>query len=179
MPTTETHTTLPVARIIEDSLETQGYYEGVRFNAMKHKIQSRHTVLSHEDDDVYRELVTALMTELQPIEPTEAHLVEELAGIMWRQRRVLLAEGAAINRGLHFAAYHRSDLVKAAAPLDFDLAESDSIQRHFLSKTPDEVTARQRETKDDLQGALRAKDILESGGSDVYEAALDQREHGV
>ncbi len=35
---------------------------------------------------------------------TEVHLVEELAGIIWREQRVFLAERAAINRGLRFTS---------------------------------------------------------------------------
>jgi hypothetical protein len=35
---------------------------------------------------------------------TERHLIEELATIIWRKRRVLLAEGAKINEGLKSAA---------------------------------------------------------------------------
>ena len=37
------------------------------------------------------------MEEYQLTGATEAHLVEELAGILWRKQRVLMAEGAAIN----------------------------------------------------------------------------------
>jgi hypothetical protein len=32
--------------------------------------------------------------------PTEEHLVEEVAGILWRKRRLRLAEAAAHRRGL-------------------------------------------------------------------------------
>ena len=42
----------------------------------------------------------ALVAEHQPSGPTEEHLVEELAGILWRKRRLRLAEAAAIRQGL-------------------------------------------------------------------------------
>ncbi len=40
------------------------------------------------------ETCTALVTEHRPEGPTEEHLVEELAGIIWRKRRVRMAEAA-------------------------------------------------------------------------------------
>ncbi len=38
--------------------------------------------------------MAALIEEHQPAGMTEVHLVEELAGIIWRKRRVLQVEGA-------------------------------------------------------------------------------------
>ncbi len=65
--------------------------EVTRFNALKHGILSRYTVLPWEDEDEYRVLVDALVVEHAPSGPTEEHLVEELAGILWRKRRLRLA----------------------------------------------------------------------------------------
>src|SRR5829696_7729070 len=45
-------------------------------------------------------VLEALAAEHQPRGPTEEHLVEEIAGIMWRKRRLRLAEAATIRRGL-------------------------------------------------------------------------------
>jgi hypothetical protein len=42
----------------------------------------------------------ALAAEHAPQGPTEEHLVEVLAGILWRKRRLRLAEAAAHRRGL-------------------------------------------------------------------------------
>ena len=75
-------------------------YEIVRFNALKHGILSRYTVLSHENHADYESLVNSLMDEHLPAGATEQHLVEELASVIWRKRRVLQAEGATINKGL-------------------------------------------------------------------------------
>src|SRR5262249_20409875 len=48
--------------------------------------------------------------EYVPQGPTEEHLVEEIAGIMWRKRRLRLAEAAAHRRGLEetLASYHET-----------------------------------------------------------------------
>jgi hypothetical protein len=71
-----------------------------RFNALRHGVLSRYTVLPWENVDEYRALVAALAAEHAPQGPTEEHLVEELAGILWRKRRLRLAEAAAHRRGL-------------------------------------------------------------------------------
>ncbi len=63
-----------------------------RFNALRHGVLSRFTVLPWEDEQEYQALVSALVAEHAPQGPTEEHLVEELVGILWRKRRLRLAE---------------------------------------------------------------------------------------
>ena len=70
-----------------------------RFNALRHGVLSRYTVLPWESADEYRAVVEALVAEHAPQGPTEEHLVEEIAGILWRKRRLRLAEAAAHRRG--------------------------------------------------------------------------------
>src|SRR5215510_1204678 len=81
-----------------------------RFNALRHGVLSRYTVLPWEHADEYQAIVTALVAEHAPQGPTEEHLVEEIAGIMWRKRRLRLAEAAAHRRGLDgtLAPYHET-----------------------------------------------------------------------
>jgi len=80
-------------------------YEAVRYNAMKHGVLSRYTVLSHENHADYESLVNSLMDEHLPAGATEQHLIEELASVIWRKRRVLQAEvWAAANLGGNLAA---------------------------------------------------------------------------
>ena len=74
--------------------------ELTRFNALRHGVLSRYLVLPWEDADQYDALVASLTAEHQPRGPTEEHLVEELAGVLWRKRRLRLAEAAAHRRGL-------------------------------------------------------------------------------
>src|SRR6266516_2001428 len=88
--------------------------EITRFNALKHGVLSRYTVLPWEDADEYRALVAALTTEHAPLGPTEEHLVEEVAGIVWRKRRLRLAEAAAHRRGLEGTFTSHRDTVKMA-----------------------------------------------------------------
>ncbi len=72
-------------------------------------------------------LVAALVAEHAPQGPTEEHLVEELAGILWRKRRLRLAEAAAHRRGLDdtFASYRKT--VKVALAHLHDAGESERV----------------------------------------------------
>ncbi len=76
-------------------------YAVTRFNAVKHAVLSRYTVLPWEDESEYGELLEAFVAEHEPEGPTETHLVEEIAGIVWRKRRLRLAECAAYRQGLN------------------------------------------------------------------------------
>src|SRR4051794_32350048 len=71
-----------------------------RFNALRHGVLSRYTVLPWENPEEYQVLVAALVAEHVPQGVTEEHLVDELAGVLWRKRRLHLAEAAAHRRGL-------------------------------------------------------------------------------
>jgi hypothetical protein len=91
-----------------------GNYEFARFNALRHGVLSQYTVLPWEDGDEYRALIEALAAEHSPHGPTEEHLVEELAGIIWRKRRLRLAESAAHHRALERTTEPNRETVKAA-----------------------------------------------------------------
>jgi len=77
---------------------TIGGTEITRFNALRHGVLSRYTVLPWEDAAEYRDLLASLVVEQAPYGPTQEHLVEELAGILWRKRRLRLAEAAPPTR---------------------------------------------------------------------------------
>ena len=106
-------------------VETVGT-EITRFNALRHGVLSRYTVLPWEDAEEYRTLVAALVEEHAPYGPTEEHLVEELAGVMWRKRRLRLAEAAAHRRGLDgtLASYRETAKVALAHLKATDDAET-------------------------------------------------------
>ena len=91
-----------------------GNYELTRYNALRHGILSQHTVLPWEDGEEYRTLLEALVTEHNPQGPTEEHLVEELAGIIWRKRRLRLGESAAHHRALQRTTELFQETAKAA-----------------------------------------------------------------
>ena len=93
-------------------------YETTRFNALGHGVLSRHTVLPWEDRSEYERLLDALAAEHAPDGPTEEHLVEELAGIIWRKRRLRMAEAAVYQEKLrHDATGYQTEHLVAAALL--------------------------------------------------------------
>lgn len=158
-------------------------YANVRFNALKHGVLSRHTVLAHEDGAEFADLLAALAAEHQPVGPTETHLVEELAGAIWRKRRVLQAEGATINRGLLAVSKARHDRpgdndgpARAAVPFEPRMADtrlnSPVELAEAIRETPAETSQRAAEADDDLKATLRAAEILRRGGARAYDRAL-------
>ena len=68
------------------------------------------------DVDEYNALLAALVAEHAPQGPTEEHLVEELVGILWRKRRLRLAEAAAYRRGLDSTSPPTADSEGGARP---------------------------------------------------------------
>jgi hypothetical protein len=149
-----------------------GNYEPVRFNAMKHGVLSRHVVLPHEDRVEFDKLLSALISEHQPGGATELHLVEELAGILWRKRRVLMAEGASINQGLKSSVRNAEGVIPAAAPFEKGLSAKGTDLRDLLDMSPHEVAEHQRDAEHDLQATWKAGGILRRGGAKAYEKAL-------
>ena len=147
---------------------TVGNYEPVRFNAMKHGILSRLAVLAHEDHAEFDDLLAALIDEHRPAGMTERHLVEELATIIWRKRRVLMAEGAKINEGLRSAVDSASSVIKSAAPFQRGVGDAHTDLRDLLDGTPEEILERQQDTALDLAATRKAAAILRKGGTNAY-----------
>ncbi len=156
----------------EASVARSGNYEPVRFNAMKHGILSRLAVLAHEDHAEFDNLLAALIDEHRPAGMTERHLIEELATIIWRKRRVLLAEGAKINEGLKCAVNSSASVIKSAAPFQRGLVGENADLREFMDGTPEEIAERQRDAALDLAATQKAAAILRKGGPNAYTKAV-------
>lgn len=147
-------------------------YEGVRFNAMKHGILSRYTVLSHESHADYESLINSLMNEHLPAGPTEQHLIEELASVIWRKRRVLQAEGATINKDLKESARSVEAVFQAAAPFELGMSGANTRIQDLMDRSREDVSESLRETRHDLEAAKMAIAILRKGGKRAYNKAL-------
>lgn len=150
---------------------TTSNYEPVRFNAMKHGILSKLAVLAHEDHTEFDGLLAALIDEHRPAGMTERHLIEELATIIWRKRRVLLAEGAKINEGLISAVTSPKSVMRAAAPFQHGMSGENVDLREFMDSNPEEVAERQRNAALDLAATQKAAAILRKGGPNAYTKA--------
>ena len=160
-----------VACVVADSETPNGSYEAVRFNAMKHGILSRLAVLAHEDAGEFADLLAALLDEHQPAGMTERHLIEELATIIWRKRRVLLAEGAKINEGLKSAANSSKTVMASAAPFQRGMASETTDVRDLLDLTPEDIAESQKSVALDLAATKKAAAILRKGGPNAYAKA--------
>lgn len=91
-----------------------GSFAVTRFNAVRHGVLTRDALLPWEDPSEFEALLQALVDEHRPVGPTEEHLAEEIAGVIWRKRRLRLAERAAHQRGLQEGAKTWRDLSGAA-----------------------------------------------------------------
>jgi hypothetical protein len=140
-----------------------------RFNALRHGILSRYTVLPWEDATEYEAILAGLTAEHNPKGPTEEHLVEELAGIIWRKRRLRLAEAAVHHRGLQDALQPFRETAKAAlVHVEGRHSELAAAAVHASAQTCDELT----ELDADEALTKAALEILGTTRNDAYEAAL-------
>ena len=169
MNTTTTNNTAPLMPTADAKPPA---YEAVRFNALKHGILSRYTVLSHESHADYESLVNSLIDEHLPAGATEQHLIEELASVIWRKRRVLQAEGATINQGLKVSARSAKTVIPAAAPFEIGLSGASTDIRNLMDLTSEEVAESQQITRHDRDATNKAGHILRNGGDRAYGKAM-------
>jgi hypothetical protein len=68
-----------------------------RLNSRKHGLTAKMLVIAYEDANQFEELRADLMDEYDPQSALECELVERLAGILWRLRRVPFFEAAILD----------------------------------------------------------------------------------
>jgi len=157
-----TKTTSPPLRELHDG------YDASRFNALRHGVLSVHTVLPWEDKAEYEALLNALVEEYAPHGPTEEHLVEEIAGVIWRKRRLRLAEAASHRRGIEKATGPFSDTLKTALNQVERLGPIiDAVSATFSVTAKDLAELKRRNAS-----LLLALEILRVGKPGAYDAAL-------
>lgn len=161
------YVTTPPART-----DTESGTELTRFNALRHGVLSRYTVLPWEDGAEYRDLLNALVAEHRPSGPTEEHLVEELAGVLWRKRRLRLAEAAAHHHGLQRTLSPHRDTMKAAL-VHVDVRDTQEQVVDAIRLTPADAADELADMAADEVQTRAALAILDAPGrNDGYEAAL-------
>ena len=146
----------------------------IRFNALRHGVLSCYTVLPWEDAGEYHDLVAALVVEHGPQGPTEEHLVEELAGVLWRKRRLRLAEAAAHRRGLDGTLNSYRETVKVAL-VHLDATDQSESVVDAIRATAAGTEGDVRQMQEDEAMTRRALDLLGSRRNDRYEVALAAR----
>jgi hypothetical protein len=142
-----------------------GGYANSRFNAVRHGVLSAHTVLPWEDKAEYEAVLGALVEEYPPHDPIEDLLIEEIAGVIWRRRRLKLAEAAVHQRGLEETAGPFSNTLSRA------LIQVEPII-DAATGTPSGTIEDLAELKNRQASAQKAREILDAGKAGAYEAAL-------
>lgn len=116
----------------------------------------------------YTTLLGALVEEHSPSGPTEEHLVEELAGVLWRKKRLRLAEAASYHRALERTTDSSRGTARAA--LVVTSITSKVEVKAAIKSTPAAAQRELAELKDDEQMTRAAIAAVAAGGT--YEAAL-------
>ncbi len=110
-------------------------------NALKHGVLSKHAVSQYEDKEEYEALLQQLIADLEPDAAIECVLVERLATLFWREKRLAESEANQIDR-LHAEAL--------AFPLA-DLGRDHGFKSQYLIGRYQGMLGRQaRETLHDL-----------------------------
>jgi hypothetical protein len=111
------------------------------------------------------------VVEHKPQGPTEEHLVEELAGVIWRKRRLWLGERAAHHRALRRASDPYQHTAEAALINVAGDVEANCIGDAI--RATEEQTAEERaDLEDDRVMTEEAIRILASPSSSAYSRAL-------
>jgi len=141
---------------------TEGY-AGSRFNAVRHAVLSELTVMPWEDEAEYVKLLEALVEEYGPRGPTEDHLLEEIAGVIWRKRRLRLAEAGSY--------WTNVDKATDFSSITFNKQRVRPILEALVT-TPAETAKDIVEVQNRMASIKRAGEILMANKAGAYEAAM-------
>jgi hypothetical protein len=99
---------------------TQQGKERSKYNAATHGIFSKVVVLKGESHAEFDALLNGLRSDHQPVGTLEELLVEKLAALFWRNRRLLIAEGAEIRARSEFIEWDGNESRRTTdPPIDF------------------------------------------------------------
>ncbi len=91
--------------------------EKSKHNALKHGILSAVTLLKGEPRKEFDSLLNGFRNDFRPEGQVEALLVEKLASLVWRYRRMLIAETAEVEKGTRFNWWEKSERVRQEAAI--------------------------------------------------------------
>ena len=158
--------------------KTNGYAV-VRLNAVRHGILSRETVLPHESRQDFEFLLNELQNEYAPNGQTEKALVEELASILWRKRRVLAAEGAQINSGIACAMTNSLRVANQATPFLPKITRNELLGdealpvREILALDAEGLEQRRQALEAEYGSVAKSRQLLTLGGRGAARKALE------
>lgn len=140
-----------------------------RFNAMTFGNRSRYDLLPWEDSEAYEELMATLIQHHMPQGPTETHLVQELANVMWRKQRLRLSETAYYRRAIsrEVGDYDQGRRMVKHALIGKDSGAFVSAA-DTLGKPPTQIEIEEAQKK--AQRLRKTLETLRNGGG--YESAI-------
>lgn len=108
-------------------------YNPSKYNAVKHGVLSREAVLAWEDKEDYDSLLMAFESDYEPEGITETYLTTELAQVVWRKRRLRMAEKTITKSNLmNCDSYSNATIKKAIyAHPDIKRLEKGTVEGAF------------------------------------------------
>jgi hypothetical protein len=148
-------------------------YQASRLNATRHGVLSRDTILPWEDPEEYEELLRSLTQDNGPVGTVEALLVEEIAFIFWRNRRLRLAEAAAFrNQYRRLLTLDSSKIAESGLLGKLSLPEFDPHLGETFTMTSEEVARELKVAQTHLQHSQKALEILDTNSRNSHQLAL-------
>lgn len=161
-----------LARRITGPRTPQGK-ERSKSNALKHGIFSEAVVLKGESHAEYQSLLKGLQEAFRPEGKLEETLVEKLATVLWRHRRLIVAEGAEIRKNIEFLEWDQREQQREEAleigkspTLEDVLGEEDKAGLVWKMQNP-EVLERCLELLAELQKSIEANGFLPDDDAEV------------
>lgn len=103
-------------------------------NALKHGVLSDVVVAQGEDGNLYRDLLDGLFQEFNPQTPLQENLVERLALLLWRERRLSATEQLYLTRQSDNVRRSASAAVKTPSIPNEDSRPPDPPYLHLESQ---------------------------------------------
>jgi hypothetical protein len=113
--------------------------ERSKHNALKHGLFSKAVLLKDEPRAEFDYLLSELCNDLQPVGMLEVVLVDKLAAVLWRYRRMLIAEGQQLEKGREVSRLIEPDMMQ----MDLLLRYGPSLDRE-LERILKQLERRQR-----------------------------------
>ena len=134
-----------------------------RMNAVKHGLTAKYIVIGDEDPDEFEALRADLESDFQPSTRLEYELVDRLAGLIWRLRRVPGVE-AALVKARQVEAWQNSEDVEwlkyeARRPCNKSFGSDDAALDAMMNGTYD---ARLRKFLEEVQAEESEQEVADS-----------------
>jgi hypothetical protein len=152
----------------------------IKHNAVKHGIFSKVALLKNESRSEFDSLLNGLSADFQPKGILEEVLVEKLAILLWRLRRLFIAEVAEIENGAAFLEWDEKERqeMDAQKPLCDPLLNSDDEVVGLMQKMENpKVLGRCLDLLDELKTDIETAGFESESDEQVLTKLYGDREH--